>query len=95
MLYWPTLAAGSSAEFLSRIQARVIYCALLAGGLCGSFARSLGKPKTDVAPSVPRRIFQALVVSGFFALLHVWNFIGAQISVSDRLRLWRYLLPGK
>jgi hypothetical protein len=97
VLYWPTMAAGGSAEFLSRIEARVIYCALLAAGLCGSFARSLrrsqAKHRSAAAPSVPRRIFQGLVVSGFFALLHVWNFLGAQISVHDRLRLWEYLLP--
>lgn len=93
ILYWPALAGGSAGDFAARMEARVIYCALLAAGLCGSFARALPGRRRSTLPSVPRRIFQALVVSGFFALLHVWNFVGSGISVQDRLRLWQYLLP--
>ena len=94
--------------FQQLIAARVIYCALLAAGLSGSFARSLRKraavSQTGVAQTgviqtgvlqsgVLRRLWQAVVVSGFFALIHVWNFIGVRISVHDRWELWRSLLP--
>ena len=93
VLYWPDMASGGSAEFLPRIEARVIYCAVLAAGLCASFARSL-RGKSEPAPPLPRRVVQVLLVTGFFALLHVWNFLGDGISVDDRLQLWRYMLPG-
>jgi len=93
VLYWPALASGDWMTFRNQATARVIYCALLAAGLCGSFARSL-KRGSSVSPApLPRRLFQVLVVSAFFALIHVWNFIDPVIPVARRLALWQALLP--
>jgi hypothetical protein len=92
-LYWPVLVAGYSKAFESRVVARVIYCALLAAGLSVSFARSLGRPKPAAQPPLPRRLFRMLLVSSFFALIHVWNYLGLGISVRDRWEFWKYLLP--
>jgi hypothetical protein len=79
--------------YQSAVSARVIYCALLAAGLCGSFARTLRRKAPAGRPGWPRRVFQALVVSTFFAVIHVWNFTGVPVQVSQRMWLWRALLP--
>jgi hypothetical protein len=92
VLYWPVLAAGYPQGFEARVLSRVVYCALLTAGLCASFIRSLGKPKSGPAPTLPRRVFQALVVSGFFALIHVWNFQEVGISMRNRWELWTHLV---
>jgi hypothetical protein len=93
VLYWPALARGETGRFQDLIAARVIYCALLAAGLCGSFARMLRRKPSAGPPGWPRRVFQVLVVATFFALIHVWNFTGVPVLVSQRMRLWRALLP--
>jgi hypothetical protein len=91
-LYWPLLAAGYGNAFLSRLSARVIYCALLTAGLCGSFARSLGKTRSASAAALPRRVFQAVLVSAFFAVIHVWNYVAVGVTVQNRWELWKSLL---
>jgi hypothetical protein len=93
ILYWPRLAAGDAENFRAMLLARAIYCALLATGLCGSFARSLARRGKPSQARLPRRVFQALVVSAFFAVLHVWNFIDVPISWNERITLWKTLLP--
>ncbi|HUI56486.1 MAG TPA: hypothetical protein VLY04_16035 [Bryobacteraceae bacterium] len=93
VLYWPALAAGNWTTFRNQAAARVIYCALLAAGLCGSFARSLKRRSSVSSAPIPRRVFQVLMVLGFFALIHVWNFIDPVIPAARRLALWQALLP--
>jgi hypothetical protein len=93
ILYWPAMARGEAGAFQSVILARVIYCTLLTAGLCGSFARTLRRKAPASAPGWPRRALQVLVVSAFFALIHVWNFTGIPVQMLQRLRLWRALLP--
>jgi hypothetical protein len=91
ILYWPSMARGETAQFRSVMSARLIYCALLAAGLCVSFARTLQRKAPAAPPGWPRRIFQMLAVSAFYALIHVWNFTGVPVQVPQRMQLWRAL----
>jgi hypothetical protein len=93
VLYWPSMARGETAPFQAAMSARVIYCAFLAAALCVSFARTLGRKTPAGPPGFPRRLFRILLVSSFFALIHVWNFTGVPVLVYQRARLWRALLP--
>lgn len=95
VLYSPVLAGGDTHGFLSMVYARAVYCALLAAGLCASFARVLRKKKPAAAASrtwLPRRITQAVVVCTFYALLHVWNYGGPPIPLERRVHLWKTLV---
>lgn len=89
-LYAPVLASGDARGYRSLVLARLIYCALLASGLCLSFARALKKPQA--AAGKARRTGQVIVVATFFALLHVWNYGGAPIPLERRWHLWRTLV---
>ena len=64
--------------------------ALLAAGLCGSFARALG-PGGAAARGWPRRIAGMAWAATFFALLHIWNYGDAGISFGQRGDLLRAL----
>jgi hypothetical protein len=91
-LYAPVLAMGDARGYRSLILARLVYCALLASGLCLSFARALKKPQAAGKKAGPaRRAGQAVVVATFFALLHVWNYGGAPIPLERRWHLWKTL----
>jgi hypothetical protein len=91
VLYSPILASGDTRGFRSLLSARVVYCALLAAGLCASMARALKRPQARTASPL-RRAAQVFVVATFFALLHVWNYGGPPIPMERRLHLWKTLV---
>jgi hypothetical protein len=91
VLYLPILATGDTPGFGSLISARIVYCGLLAAGLCASMARGLKRPQARSASTI-RRGMQMFVVATFFALLHVWNYGGPPIPMEWRLHLWKTLV---
>ena len=92
LMYSQKLCAGDVSAFLSLASARLVYCALLAGGLCFSFAGSLGKPAGPRKAGFPARLIRMAAVSTFFGVLHVWNYGSEDISLWQRLEFWKSLL---
>ena len=90
ILYAPEIARGSPQGFAALAGQRVVYCSLLAAGLCLSFARSLRRPVGSPRPWTSR-VFGMLLAASFFALLHVWNFGGQEISLRQRADLFSWL----
>lgn len=91
LLYWPELARGDAQTFENLAFSRLIYCLLLASGLCASFYGLLRKRGKTSKPGVGSRLLHMAGASLFFAVLHVWNY-GESFSVGQRWDLCRSLI---
>jgi hypothetical protein len=92
LMYARRWAIGDSAVFRALVTARLVYCGLLAAALSVSFARALRRQGAPTRTGMPRRLFQMAMVSAMFALLHVWSAPVSDVTVGQRLALWRSLI---
>jgi hypothetical protein len=91
LMYARGWALGDAAGFRALVEARLVYCGLLALALSVSFARALRRGPGAPRANQPRRCLQMAMVSAIFALLHVWSFAASDVTVAQRLDLWRSL----
>ncbi len=84
LLYGALPITGHPDQFLQEIYARVIYCSILATGLSASMLRSLNK-----RPRI--RVLGMASAILFFALIHIWNAGGDEVTVSERWKLFTSL----
>jgi hypothetical protein len=78
------LTQGRVLESLLELDARMVYCALLAVGIFVSMWREQRRRGQPLAPGAWRRWARRFGVWTFFALLFVWDVRGSGVSVGDR-----------
>ena len=94
-VYAPQLMKPHGGQYADLAQLRVIFCAILAAGLCWSFTFLLMRKSNANKTRWARfwrtarwiRLPYMVGVTAFFALLHVWTYGDAAITLRDRLHL--------
>jgi hypothetical protein len=90
LLFSSMLMEGHLDHFVAMLQARVVYCLLLASALAVSMLRWMRWPVIEPKP-LWRRVAGAGVAATFYALIHIWNAGDGTVSWQARADVVRAL----